>query len=93
MAPSGRLSRGPASGTVFSTPIVNVRGDAVGVVVTFFRKPYAPSDRQSRLVELYEKGELKLDELATRTYSLDQVNEALAALASGEGARGIIVWD
>jgi PAS domain S-box-containing protein len=40
---------------VFSTPIINVRGDALGVVVTFFRKPYAPSDRQSRLVELYAR--------------------------------------
>jgi PAS domain S-box-containing protein len=39
--------------SVFSTPIVNTRGDALGVVVTFFRKPYVPSDRQSRLVELY----------------------------------------
>jgi PAS domain S-box-containing protein len=41
--------------SVFSTPIVNARGDSVGVVVTFFRKPYAPSDRQSRLVELYAR--------------------------------------
>ena len=40
---------------VFSTPIINVRGDALGVVVTFFRKPYVPSDRQSRLVELYAR--------------------------------------
>ena len=39
--------------SVFSTPIVNTRGDALGVVVTFFRKPHVPSDRQSRLVELY----------------------------------------
>jgi PAS domain S-box-containing protein len=39
--------------TIFSTPIINARGDALGVVVTFFRKPYVPSDRQSRLVELY----------------------------------------
>jgi PAS domain S-box-containing protein len=39
--------------SVFSTPIVNTRGDALGVVVTFFRKSYVPSDRQSRLVELY----------------------------------------
>ena len=39
--------------SVFSTPIVNTRGDALGVVVTFFRKPHAPRDRQSRLVELY----------------------------------------
>jgi len=41
--------------SVFSTPIINVRGDALGVVVTFFRKPYVPSDRQTRLVELYAR--------------------------------------
>ncbi|HEY2496308.1 MAG TPA: ATP-binding protein [Candidatus Angelobacter sp.] len=41
--------------SVFSMPIINVRGDALGVVVTFFRKPQAPSDRQSRLVELYAR--------------------------------------
>jgi S-(hydroxymethyl)glutathione dehydrogenase/alcohol dehydrogenase len=45
-----------------------------------------------RLIQLYEDGKLKLDELALRTYTLDQVNEALAALASGEGARGVIRW-
>lgn len=45
-----------------------------------------------RLVALYQEGKLKLDELATRTYRLDEVNEALAALSSGEGARGIIRW-
>ncbi|HZE79795.1 MAG TPA: ATP-binding protein [Candidatus Polarisedimenticolia bacterium] len=41
--------------SVFSMPIVNTRGDALGVVVTFFRKPHTPSDRQSRLVELYAR--------------------------------------
>ncbi len=41
--------------SIFSMPIINVRGDALGVVVTFFRKPNAPSDRQSRLVELYAR--------------------------------------
>jgi PAS domain S-box-containing protein len=40
---------------IFSVPIINVRGDALGVVVTFFRKPSSPSDRQSRLVELYAR--------------------------------------
>lgn len=44
------------------------------------------------LVALYREGKLKLDELATRTYSLDGVNDALDALSSGEGARGIIRW-
>jgi PAS domain S-box-containing protein len=41
--------------SVFSMPIINVRGEALGVVVTFFRKPHSPSDRQSRLVELYAR--------------------------------------
>ncbi|MGC2695704.1 MAG: GAF domain-containing protein, partial [Candidatus Angelobacter sp.] len=41
--------------SIFSTPIVNVRGDALGVVVTFFRKPHSPNERQWRLVELYAR--------------------------------------
>jgi S-(hydroxymethyl)glutathione dehydrogenase/alcohol dehydrogenase len=45
-----------------------------------------------RLVALHQEGKLKLDELATRTYRLDEVNDALAALSAGEGARGIIRW-
>jgi S-(hydroxymethyl)glutathione dehydrogenase/alcohol dehydrogenase len=45
-----------------------------------------------QLVELYREGKLKLLELATRTYKLEEVNEALQALASAEGARGIIRW-
>jgi S-(hydroxymethyl)glutathione dehydrogenase/alcohol dehydrogenase len=43
-----------------------------------------------RLVNLHLAGGLKLDELTTRRYRLDQVNEALAALAQGEGGRGVI---
>lgn len=38
---------------VFTTPIINVRKEPLGVVVTFFREPHAPSDRQSRLTQLY----------------------------------------
>ncbi len=39
--------------SIFSAPIINVRGEALGVVVTFFRKPHLPTERQFRLVELY----------------------------------------
>ena len=35
-------------------------------------------------------GGIKLDELATRTYRLEQINEALAALGRGDGGRGVI---
>ncbi|HEX8290614.1 MAG TPA: zinc-binding dehydrogenase, partial [Pyrinomonadaceae bacterium] len=51
-----------------------------------------PSSDVPRLVELYREGKLKLAELATRTYALEEVNDALDALAGGEGARGIIRW-
>jgi S-(hydroxymethyl)glutathione dehydrogenase/alcohol dehydrogenase len=42
------------------------------------------------LVSLHQQGKLKLRELAARTYSLDQINDALAALAASEGGRGVI---
>lgn len=45
-----------------------------------------------RLVELYKKGELLLDELISRRISLDQVNDAFAALEAGEVARSLIVY-
>jgi D-arabinose 1-dehydrogenase-like Zn-dependent alcohol dehydrogenase len=45
-----------------------------------------------RLVELYRGGRLKLDELITRRYGLDEANEAFRALAAGELARGLIVF-
>ena len=36
-------------------PILNARSEPLGVVVTFFRDTHIPSDRQSRLVELYAR--------------------------------------
>ena len=44
-----------------------------------------------RLLDLYRQGRLKLDELVARTYRLDQINEAYAALQGGAVARGVIV--
>ena len=45
-----------------------------------------------KLVDLYQKGELKLDELISREISLDQVNEAFDAMKTGEVARSVIVY-
>jgi Zn-dependent alcohol dehydrogenase len=44
------------------------------------------------LMEMHRAGQLKLDELLTRTYPLDQINEAYAALERGEVARSLIVY-
>ncbi len=45
------------------------------------------------LVSLYRSGDLKLDELVTRRYSLAEVNEAMDDLRAGRNARGVIVFD
>jgi S-(hydroxymethyl)glutathione dehydrogenase/alcohol dehydrogenase len=46
-----------------------------------------------RLMGLYRSGRLKLDELITRTYSIDEAPRALADLNAGKGGRGVIVFD
>ena len=43
-----------------------------------------------RLVELYNGGNLKLDELITREYTLDQINEGYEDMRSGRNIRGLI---
>jgi Zn-dependent alcohol dehydrogenase len=46
-----------------------------------------------RLFELYTQGQLNLDDLVTRTYTLDQVNEGYDAMRRGENIRGVILFD
>lgn len=45
-----------------------------------------------RLLDLYMAGRLKLDELVSRTYPLEGINEAFAAMKNGEVARSVIVF-
>jgi S-(hydroxymethyl)glutathione dehydrogenase/alcohol dehydrogenase len=46
-----------------------------------------------RLLGLYMAGKLKLDELVSRTYPLEGINDAIAALKNGEVARSVVVFD
>jgi Zn-dependent alcohol dehydrogenase len=46
-----------------------------------------------RLLSLYQKGTLLLDELVTKTYPLEDINEAYADMANGKNLRGVIVYD
>ncbi|MGH2458148.1 MAG: Zn-dependent alcohol dehydrogenase [Chloroflexota bacterium] len=43
-----------------------------------------------RLLDLYKAGKLKLDELISREYPLERINEAFDALRHGEVARSIV---
>jgi S-(hydroxymethyl)glutathione dehydrogenase/alcohol dehydrogenase len=45
-----------------------------------------------RLLALYRAGKLKLDALVTRTYRLEEIDEAFAAMNAGANARGVILF-
>jgi S-(hydroxymethyl)glutathione dehydrogenase / alcohol dehydrogenase len=45
-----------------------------------------------KLIELYKKGDLKLDELISRTIKVDEVNDAFEAMKTGEVARSVIQY-
>jgi S-(hydroxymethyl)glutathione dehydrogenase/alcohol dehydrogenase len=50
----------------------------------------SPRVQIPRLLSLYREGILKLDELITRTYRLDEVNQGYADIEAGKILRGVI---
>jgi alcohol dehydrogenase (nicotinoprotein) len=70
-----------------------------GTILTLFRKSVVgslfgdcnPTTDIPKILGLYQSGDLKLDELITRTYTLDEVNEGYDDLLNGKNVRGIIV--
>jgi NDMA-dependent alcohol dehydrogenase len=53
----------------------------------------APSFDIPRQLQLYRDGTLKLDELVTTTYTLDQINQGYEDMHAGRNIRGVIVYD
>jgi S-(hydroxymethyl)glutathione dehydrogenase/alcohol dehydrogenase len=53
----------------------------------------SPSKDVPRLLDMYDQGRLKLDELVTRTYSLDEINTGYDDLHAGSNIRGVVVFD
>jgi S-(hydroxymethyl)glutathione dehydrogenase/alcohol dehydrogenase len=45
-----------------------------------------------RILRQYEAGQIRLDELITARYTLDQINEGYADMHAGKNVRGIIVF-
>ncbi|MBU2950847.1 Zn-dependent alcohol dehydrogenase [Tamlana agarivorans] len=46
-----------------------------------------------KLVSLYDKGDLMLDEMITRTYPLENLQQAFDDMLAGKNAKGVIVFD
>jgi len=81
------LSRVDAKGAISMFPFVMHEKRLIGSVYGSGN----PVEDIRRLVGLYQEGNLHLDELVARTYPLEQINEALAALGRGDGGRGILL--
>jgi S-(hydroxymethyl)glutathione dehydrogenase/alcohol dehydrogenase len=45
------------------------------------------------MVDLYSQGRLKLDELISGRWPLEQINEAIADTKTGSARRNVIVFD
>ncbi len=45
------------------------------------------------LLDLYMRGTLMLDELITKTYALEEINQGYADMRAGRNVRGLIVYD
>jgi Zn-dependent alcohol dehydrogenase len=52
----------------------------------------APRIDIPKLIDLYRAGKLRIDELLTRTYPFEEINEAYAALERGEVARSVVTF-
>jgi S-(hydroxymethyl)glutathione dehydrogenase/alcohol dehydrogenase len=82
------LSRVDAQGAIAMFPFVMQEKRLMGSVYGSGQ----PRQDIRQLVSLYQAGRLKLRELVARTYPLDRINDALAALAASDGARGVVTW-
>ena len=91
-------------GTVVITGLANPEKLTVhvsGGILTLFEKTIKGSLFGSanpqydivKMLRLYEAGQLKLDELVTTTYTLDQVNQGYQDLRDGKNIRGVIRYD
>ena len=72
-----------------------------GTILTLFRKKIVgslfgdcnPTVDIPRILGLYQSGDLKLDEIITRTYTLDQVQEGYDDLLAGKNVRGVVIHE
>jgi S-(hydroxymethyl)glutathione dehydrogenase / alcohol dehydrogenase len=82
------LSRVDAQGMINLFPFVMQEKRLIGSVYGSGQ----PRRDIPQLVSLFQEGRLKLRELVARRYPLAAINEALHALESSDGARGVITW-
>jgi alcohol dehydrogenase (nicotinoprotein) len=89
-------------GTVVITGMANPADDTIqlpsGLLTSYQKKVKGalfgsanPQHDVKRILSLYAAGRVKLDELITNTYKLEDVNQGIADLIAGVNLRGVIV--
>ncbi|AIE85804.1 zinc-binding dehydrogenase [Fimbriimonas ginsengisoli] len=61
------------------------------VMGSYYGTSHAPRDFPL-YAEMYRHGQLDLDRLISRTYLLEEINEAYADMLGGQGGRGVVVF-
>ena len=81
----------PASGVKLAIEAVNFADDSLHLMGSKMGSTRLRVD-VPKLVALYQDGRLKLDELVTKRYRLEEINEAVMAVKRGEALRNVIMF-
>jgi NDMA-dependent alcohol dehydrogenase len=92
------------AGTVVVTGLGNIQEVGVPISIgelTLFAKELKgalfgdsnPHTDILRMLRLYQEGNIKLDELITKRYSLDEINQGYEDMHAGKNIRGVIIYD
>ena len=81
----------PPEGVTADLPAADLPREEKVVTGSFYGS-CRPQVDMPLVIDLYLEGRLDLDALVSRTYTLDEINEAFAAMNAGEVARGVIVF-
>ncbi len=93
VAPGGKiiLVGMPATGVMSEIDPGTIANDCISIIGSKMGASNIHVDIPD-LVAMYKAGKLKLDELITQRYPLEEINEAIAAVKRGEALRNIIVF-
>ena len=81
----------PASGVKLAIEAADFANDSMHIMGSKMGSTRLRVD-VPKLVALYQQRRLKLDELVTNRYPLEEINEAVAAVKRGESIRNVIVF-
>lgn len=82
----------PPFGEVFEVSAVDLVHDDVRILGSKLGSARL-AQMVPRVLDLYERGQLKLDELISARYPFEEINVALAAARDGDTLRNVVVFD